>query len=292
MTPDQYCQDKAAKSGSSFYYSFRFLPERQRKAIIALYAFCREVDDIVDSRIEPAIKQAKLHWWRSEIDALFNGRAQHPVGRALMPVIRQFNLPQEQFEEIIDGMEMDLHQNRFDSFKELTLYCHRVASVVGLLTAEIFGYEDRKTLKYAHDLGTAFQLTNILRDIYEDARRNRIYLPRDELKQFKVSDTDIIKGKSTDNFVDLMKFQIQRAQGFYDKALAELPERDRYAQRTGLVMASIYQATLNEIVADDYRVLQHRIKLPPLRKLWLAWQTLRQEKRRYKKWLRLNPIPN
>ncbi len=290
MTPDQYCQDKAANSGSSFYYSFLFLPERQRKAIIALYAFCREVDDIVDSRSEPAIKQAKLHWWRSEVDALFKGNAQHPVGQALMPVIKQFNLPQEQFEEIIDGMEMDLQQNRFDSFKDLNLYCHRVASVVGLLSAEIFGYRDRKTLKYAHDLGMAFQLTNIVRDVYEDARRNRIYLPQDELQRFKVSESDIIQGRSSDNFIALMKFQIERAQQYYDKAMAELPEGDRYTQRAGLVMARIYQTTLDEIVADEYRVLQHRIKLPPLRKLWLAWRTLRQEKHRYKKWLRLNPV--
>lgn len=289
MTPDQYCQDKAAKSGSSFYYSFLILPEQQRKAIIALYAFCREVDDIVDSNIEDHIKQTKLQWWRHEIDALFKAQAQHPVTRALTPVIEQFNLPQEQFEEIIDGMEMDLHNSRYESFKDLSLYCHRVASVVGLLAAEIFGYEDRKTQKYAHNLGMAFQLTNILRDVHEDAVRNRIYLPQDELQQFNVSDDDIIQGKNADNFIELMKFQIQRAQDFYDKAITELPEGDRYSQRAGLVMARIYQTTLNEIVNDGYHVLQHRIKLTPLRKLWLAWGTLRQEKRRYKKWLRLNP---
>ena len=289
MSPDRYCQEKAAASGSSFYYSFLFLPEQQRKAITALYAFCREVDDVVDSNIDTVIKQTKLQWWRNEISALFNAQAQHPVTRALTPAIEQFNLPQEQFEEIIDGMEMDLHNNRYDSFKDLSLYCHRVASVVGLLAAEIFGYRDRKTQKYAHDLGMAFQLTNILRDVYEDARRNRIYLPQDELQQFKVSDSDIIQGETSDNFVELMKLQVQRAQGFYDKAITELPEADRYSQRAGLVMARIYQSILNEIVDDGYRVLQHRIKLTPLRKLWLAWKTIRQEKRRYKKWLRLNP---
>lgn len=292
MTPDQYCQDKAAKSGSSFYYSFLFLPERQRKAITALYAFCREVDDIVDSRIDPTIKRTKLQWWRNEIHALYHGQAQHPVSKALTKVILDYNLPQEQFEEIIDGMEMDLQQNRYDSFKDLALYCHRVASVVGLLTAEIFGYRDRKTLKYAHNLGMAFQLTNILRDIYEDSRRDRIYLPQDELQQFNVSNNDILQAKTTDNFIALMQFQIQRAQEFYDKALAELPERDRYTQRIGLVMARIYQTTLNEISNDGCRVLQHRIKLTPLRKLWLAWKTLHQEKRRHKKWLRLNPTQN
>jgi len=289
MTPEQYCQEKAARSGSSFYYSFMFLPEQQRKAITALYAFCREVDDIVDSNIDTIIKQTKLQWWRDEISGLFNGRPQHPVSRALAPAIENYNLPQEQFEEIIDGMEMDLHNRRYDSFKELSLYCHRVASVVGLLAAEIFGYHDRKTQRYAHDLGMAFQLTNILRDVYEDAKRNRIYLPQDELQSFKINDSDIIEGKSSDKFIALMQFQTSRAQDYYDKAMTELPDSDRYAQRAGLVMARIYQATLNEIANDGYRVLQHRIKLTPMRKFWLAWKTIRQEKRRYKKWLRLNP---
>ncbi len=231
MTPEQYCQDKAAKSGSSFYYSFLFLPEQQRKAIIALYAFCREVDDIVDSNIDSHIKQTKLQWWRDEIQALFKGQPQHPVTQALMPAIAQFNLPQEQFEEIINGMEMDLQQSRYDNFKDLSLYCHRVASVVGLLAAEIFGYQDRKTQKYAHDLGMAFQLTNILRDVHEDAQRNRIYLPQDELQQFNVSENDIIQGRTSDKFIELMKFQMQRAQNYYDKAINELPEADRYNQR-------------------------------------------------------------
>ena len=291
MTPDQYCQDKAAKSGSSFYYSFLFLPEQQRQAIIALYAFCREVDDIVDSSIDSHIKQTKLQWWRNEIGALFNGQPQHPVSQALATAITRFNLPQEQFEEIIDGMEMDLQQNRYNNFKDLSLYCYRVASVVGLLAAEIFGYNDRKTQKYAHDLGMAFQLTNILRDVYEDARRNRIYLPQDELQKFQLSDKDIIQGNNSDKFIELMKFQIQRAQDYYDKAINELPEADRYTQRVGLVMARIYRSTLDEIANDGYRVLQHRIKLTPLHKLWLAWKTIYQEKRRYKKWLRLNPLP-
>jgi len=183
MTPDQYCQDKAARSGSSFYYSFLFLPPVQRRAITALYAFCREVDDIVDMKGEPGIARIKLNWWRQEIARLFAGQAQHPVTRALTPVIEEFDLPQEQFLEIIDGMEMDLDQHRYASFKELMLYCYRVASVVGLLAAEIFGYRDRHTLKYAHDLGIAFQLTNIVRDVYEDAQRNRIYLPLDELQR-------------------------------------------------------------------------------------------------------------
>ena len=239
MTPEQYCQDKAARSGSSFYYSFLFLEANQRRAITALYAFCREVDDIVDTDGEPAIAAVKLNWWRDEIARLFAGNAQHPVTRALNPVIKEFDLPLEQFLEIIDGMEMDLEQHRYASFKDLALYCYRVASVVGLLAAEIFGYRDRRTLKYAHDLGIAFQLTNIVRDVYEDAQRNRIYLPLDELHQFGVTEQDILHKNETPAFHKLMGFQSERAKRYYDQALAQLPDGDRYSQRCGLIMAAI-----------------------------------------------------
>ena len=282
MNPDQYCQDKAARSGSSFYYSFLFLPANQRRAITALYAFCREVDDVVDRGGEPTIAAVKLNWWRDEVGRLFTGEAQHPVTRALTPVIKEFDLPQEQFLEIIDGMEMDLEQHRYASFKDLALYCYRVASVVGLLAAEIFGYRDRHTLKYAHDLGIAFQLTNIVRDVYEDAQRNRIYLPLDELQQYGVQETDILNKKETPAFRDLMRFQAERAKRYYEQAFSQLPDEDRYSQRCGLIMAAIYRATLEEIERDGFHVLQHRISLTPLRKLWLASKTALRT-RRYKR---------
>ena len=281
MTPDQYCQDKTARSGSSFYYSFLFLQPEQRRAITALYAFCREVDDVVDITSEPEIARIKLNWWREEIARLFRGEAQHPVTRALTPVIKEFDLPEEQFLEIVDGMEMDLDQHRYANFKELTLYCYRVASVVGLLAAEIFGYRDRHTLKYAHDLGIAFQLTNIVRDVYEDAQRNRIYLPLDELQRFGVKETDILNKRETPAFHALMRFQAERAKQYYSQALSQLPDADRYNQRCGLIMAAIYRATLEEVERDGFHVLQHRISLTPLRKLWLAWKTGFQT-RRYK----------
>ena len=273
MTPDQYCQDKTARSGSSFYYSFLFLQPEQRRAITALYAFCREVDDVVDITTEPEIARIKLNWWREEIARLFTSKAQHPVTRALTPVIAKFDLPQEQFLEIIDGMEMDLDQHRYASFKDLTLYCYRVASVVGLLSAEIFGYTDRRTLKYAHDLGIALQLTNIVRDVYEDAQRNRIYIPLDELQRFGVQEIDILKQKETPAFHNLMQFQAERAKHYYSRAISHLPDVDRHDQRCGLIMAAIYRATLDEIERDGFHVLQHRISLTPLRKLWLAWKT-------------------
>ncbi|MBK7424887.1 MAG: presqualene diphosphate synthase HpnD [Propionivibrio sp.] len=273
MTPDEYCQQKAAQSGSSFYYSFLFLPPNRRRAITALYAFCREVDDVVDECQDPQIAATKLAWWRQELAKLYAGQPEHPVTRALLPVLAEFNLPQEQLLEIIDGMAMDLQQTRYLDFKALSLYCYRVAGVVGLLAAEIFGYQERKTQKYAHDLGMAFQLTNIIRDIGEDARRGRVYLPVDELKRFDVSVADILNARYSDNFRRLMEFQIERAEHYYEQAMSELPAADRKAQRPGLVMAAIYRTLLDEIKRDGCQVLTQRTSLTPVRKLWIAWRT-------------------
>jgi len=273
MTPDEYCQQKAAASGSSFYYSFLFLPPERRRAITALYAFCREVDDVVDETLDPQLAQTKLAWWRKELAAVYNGTPQHPVGKALQPMVQQFNLPQEHLSEIIDGMEMDLTQSRYLDFKGLSLYCHRVAGVVGLLAAEIFGYSNRQTQKYAHELGLAFQLTNIIRDVGEDAGRGRIYLPVEELQRFNVTAREISDRKHSDNFRALMEFQIDRAEKHYEQAMALLPPEDRKSQRAGLVMAAIYRTLLREIRADGCQVLTHRTSLGPIRKLWIAWRT-------------------
>lgn len=273
MTPDQYCDDKARQSGSSFYSSFRFLPENRRRAITALYAFCREVDDVVDETHDDNVARTTLNWWRAEIDNLYAGGPQHPVTRALLPHVKAFDLQRELFLEIIDGMEMDLDIPRYASFKDLQLYCYRVASVVGQLSAQIFGYTDRRTLKYAHDLGLAFQLTNIIRDVGEDVRRGRIYIPVDELQRFNVTADDLFSLKETDNFKALMEFQIERAEHYYAKALDELPPADRKAQRCGLVMAAIYRTTLDEIKHDGAgKVLNQRLSLGKLRKVWLAWK--------------------
>ena len=273
MNPHDYCQDKAAKSGSSFYYSFMFLPAERRQAITALYAFCREVDDVVDECHDLSLAQTKLEWWRQEVGRVYNGTPTHPVGLALKDVIKGFRLPQEQLLEIIDGMAMDLSQTRYLDFKGLQLYCYRVASVVGLLAAEIFGYQDRQTLKYAHDLGLAFQLTNIIRDVGEDARRGRIYLPIEDLQRFEVPAKDLLEARYSDAFRELMAFQAERAEKFYDQAFAQLPAVDRKAQRPGLVMAAIYRTLLREIARDGFMVLDRRTSLTPLRKVWLAGTT-------------------
>jgi phytoene synthase len=283
MTPEQYCENKALRSGSSFYYSFLFLPANKRSAITALYAFCREVDDVVDACTDSQVARAKLDWWRREIDQSFAGTPSHPVTRALRQPLLDMNLPAEYFHEIVDGMTMDLERSRYESFRDLALYCHRVAGVVGLLSAEIFGYQQRHTLKYAERLGTAFQLTNIVRDVHEDAMRGRIYLPLDELLEYRVNPHDLLKGRTSDGLRDLLHYQAERARSYYDSALHSLPAQDRYAQRSGIIMAAIYRTLLDEIEADDYQVMQHRVGLTPLRKLWIAWRTARAERRRYRK---------
>lgn len=282
MTPAQYCQEKAAQSGSSFYYSFMFLPAEQRQAITALYAFCREVDDVVDECTDTHVARTKLAWWREEVRRLFDGHPKHPVAVALAPATQRYNLPLEHFLEIIDGMAMDLDIHAYPSFKELSLYCHRVASMVGLMAAEIFGYTDRRTLKYAHELGTAFQLTNILRDVREDAERGRLYIPLEDFERFNATPQEIFSYRMSEALRELFTYQAERARYHYQQAFAHLPDVDRYSQRSGLIMAAIYHATLDEIAADGYNVLERRISLTPLRKLWLAWTTVRREKRLYK----------
>ena len=274
MTPLEYCKQKAAQSGSSFTVSFIFLPKTQREAMTALYAFCREVDDVVDECTDFSVAQTKLNWWKIEVANLYANTPQHPVTKALQPFVGKFNLAQEHFLEIIDGMEMDLKFNRYEDFKQLQLYCYRVASVVGLLSASIFGFKNRQTLKYAHDLGMAFQLTNIIRDVGEDARRGRIYLPLDELRKANVSEEDILQSRESPAVKALIEYQIERAESYYDKALRELPAEDTKQQRTGLMMAAIYRTLLREIKTDSAeKVLNSRTSIPPLRKFMLAMQT-------------------
>ncbi len=273
MTPDEYCQQKAAQSGSSFYYSFRFLPPDRRRAITALYAFCREVDDIADEVQDANIARAKLGWWRAEVASLFAGHPTHPVSKALQPATREFGIDESRLNEIIDGMEMDLSRRRYQSFDELRLYCHRVAGVVGQLSASIFGFRNPSTLQYAENLGLAFQMTNIIRDVGEDARRDRIYLPHEDLQKFGVGVADILDGKHSPAFADLMAFQAQRAISLYDTAFAALAPEDRRPQRPGLIMSAIYRTLLDEIERDGFKVLNQRTSLTPLRKLWIAWKT-------------------
>ena len=272
MTPEQYVQDKAASSGSSFYYAFLFLPAPRRAAITAFYAFCREVDDVVDEVKDPHIAATKLAWWRKEVAQSFAGQPTHPAMQALMPWAREFGLEQRQLLAVIEGCQMDLEQTRYLDFPTLERYCHLVAGVVGEVSARIFGQTEARTTEYAHTLGLAFQLTNIIRDVGEDAMRGRIYLPISELQRFDVKAHEITSRQYSERFTALMKFQAERAHGLYEQALALLPAADRRSQKPGLMMASIYRTLLREIEAEDFRVLHQRISLTPLRKLWLAWK--------------------
>lgn len=273
MSPDEYCQQKTVQSGSSFYYSFLFLPPERRRAITALYAFCREVDDTVDETSDASVARIKLAWWRTEVSTMYKGSPTHPVTQALQPHVATYQLEEQHLQAIIDGMEMDLDQSRYLDFAGLQKYCWRVAGVVGILSASIFGYTRPETLLYAEKLGLAFQLTNIIRDVGDDARKGRIYIPVNELQQFNVTAADILNFRHSEKFEALMRFQNERAQRTYDEALALLPKQDRRAQRPGLMMAAIYRTLLDEIARDNFQVLNQRISLTPLRKLWLAWKT-------------------
>jgi phytoene synthase len=272
MTPQEYVQQKAAASGSSFYYAFLFLPRPRREAITAFYAFCREVDDVVDEVNDPNIAQTKLAWWQTEVARAYAGEPQHPAMRALMPAAATYGIEQRHLEAIIEGCRMDLQQTRYLDFPALERYCHLVAGIVGEVSARIFGQTSPQTTAYAHKLGLAFQLTNIIRDVGEDARRGRIYLPISEMQQFDVKVHEITQRTYSDRFRALMRFQADRAHRLYDEALALLPAEDRRAQKPGLMMASIYRTLLREIEADDFQVLHQRVSLTPVRKFWLAWK--------------------
>lgn len=282
MTPDEYCQEKTQQSGSSFYYSFLFLNETQRQAMTALYAYCREVDDIADECSDTTIAANKLNWWRTEIHALFNGQPTHPVTYALKTALENYSLQKKYFLELISGMEMDLHAIKYNSFNELSLYCYRAAGVIGLLTIEILGYKisdknESGTIEYAKNLGTALQLINILRDVKEDAERGRVYIPQEELKQFGVTLSMLLDGRQTPETQALFSYQADRAKQYYDNAFASLEQCDRYNQRTGIIMGEIYLALLKKIQSLNYPVLEKRVSVAKLKKLWIAWTTARRE---------------
>jgi phytoene synthase len=277
MNPQQYVQDKAARSGSSFYYAFLFLPPPRRSAITAFYAFCREVDDVVDEVSDPSVAAQKLQWWRTEVAAAYAGQATHPVMQALMPLAADFGIEAAHLLAVVEGCQTDLEQTRFLDFPALQRYCHLVAGVVGEVAANIFGRTEAATVQYAHRLGQAMQLTNIIRDVGDDARRGRIYLPVSELQRFDVKAHELLMREApwgySPRFTALMRFQAERAHAAYDAALTLLPDADRVAQKPGLMMANIYRTLLREVESQGFQVLHQRTSLTPLRKLWIATRT-------------------
>ena len=269
MTPDEYCQQKAAQSGSSFYYSFMFLPPERRRAITALYAFCREVDDAVDEASDPQVATSAIAWWRTELGNLYAGKPNHPVTRALAPVLEKFDLRREHMEEIIEGMEMDLHQQRYADFAALNRYCYCVAGAVGLLAARIFGYTDPKTLEYAEKLGLAFQLTNIIRDVREDYENGRVYLPAKDLVQFGVEEQALRGPTLTPALRSLLAFEAGRARQYFIESAPLVAMTPSIGRKSLRALIAVYSQLLDKIVDSGYEVLGPRVRLPLWRKLWI-----------------------
>jgi phytoene synthase len=257
-------------SGSNFYYAFLFLPKAKREAIYAVYAFCRLSDDLVDEQRAGGDPAAALARWRAELDLYYRDRVGHPVIVAAGQAARRFDIPKTYFDELLNGMEMDLSRTRYDTFDDLYGYCYRVASVVGLICIEIFGYTNLRTKEYAERLGIAFQLTNILRDLPADAARGRIYLPLDELKRFEYSPEDLAAGVYNERFTELMRFQCERAHAYFRDAAAALPAEDRRSLLAAEIMRAIYYRLLLKIERERYDVFRADISLPRSRKLLLA----------------------
>lgn len=275
----QYCTDLARRSRSNFYYSFFFLPQERRDAMHAVYAFCREVDSVVDDPAPGSDPRMHLARWRTDVAALYraDGAARvnslNPVIVCLADHIRRLGIPQEYFDEIISGVEMDLAITRYATFHDLYQYCYRVASVVGLVCLKIFGARALEAQTYAVNLGVAFQLTNILRDLKVDGERGRIYLPVEDLARFGYGEQDLLAGVYTPEFISLMEFQCRRAQEYYHTAEAALPESDRRVLLPAEIMRAIYHTILQRIEASRYEVFTHRITLSPPRRLAVALKT-------------------
>lgn len=264
----------AVSRDTSFYYSFLVLPPRKRRAMIAVWDFCRAVDDSVDEVLPEeqwqgslppdarAKAAAQLTAWREELDAMFGGRPRTAEGRALQPFVDEFHLPRDCFRDLIDGVEMDLARSRYATFDQLLEYCGRVASSVGLICVEIFGYRDPAARDYARSLGVALQLTNIIRDVAADARRGRIYLPGEDLARFAVREEELQLGVVTPPIAALLKFECARARTYFQCAAAQLPPRDAGRLAAAEIMGAIYYEILQRVERSGYDVFSRRIRVP------------------------------
>jgi phytoene synthase len=259
-------------SNTSFYYSFSLLPRQKREAIHAVYAFCRYTDDIVDEGTDQHNKVVRLRRWRMELGRALRGTSSYEILNQLSATARKFNIPVDHFYDLIRGMEMDLSKTRYETFEELYRYCYLVASSVGLMCRQIFGYRNDSTREYAVNLGVALQLTNILRDIKEDARRGRIYIPAEDLRRFGYAEEDLLACRYTPEFVNLMRFECERASAYFDVARSALGNEDKRFFFAARIMWSIYAHTLERIKRSNYNVFERRISVPGLMKVLIAFR--------------------
>ncbi|MDQ6991355.1 MAG: presqualene diphosphate synthase HpnD [Mariprofundaceae bacterium] len=279
MTPQDYCQQRTRDSGSSFFYALNFLPDIKRRGMMALYAFCREVDDVADEVKDQRQATQKIEHWRHEIHDVFHAQPEHSVGKELQWACQHFAWDEELFYELIDGMLTDISCKPFIKESDLKLYCYRVAGVVGLLSIEVFGYQQRQSRHFASSLGEALQLTNILRDIAEDIQRERIYLPQQVRSQFHVSDQDLREGNMTPELQHLLHHYQQKAEQAYQHALNSLPLEDRISLRPSIIMAAIYHAQFEKMKTFDFDVWKHSGRISSWQKIRIAWRTWRYEKK-------------
>ena len=265
-----YCQSVTRQRARNFYFAFLSLPPEQRRAIYAVYAFCRGCDDYSDDDIEPRRKVELLEDYRRQLHACLRGEPSGPVFVALYDVAQRYQIPHQYFDEIIAGVQMDLTVTRYNSFQELYDYCYRVASVVGLICVEIFGYSDPQAKQSAIDLGIAMQLVNILRDIKEDSERDRIYLPLEEMRRFGYTESDLFEGLVNEQFVELMKFQAQRARQYFEQGGRMIPMLPTRSRACPAILRGLYSELLNRIEGTHYNVYETRVRLSTPFKLWLA----------------------
>ncbi|ATG21351.1 squalene synthase HpnD [Ralstonia pickettii] len=273
MTPDDYCADKAAPPGSDVYYSVLFLSPERRRATVALEAVRRELEDAVRDASDPSVVQTKLQWWRQELARLFEGRPEHPATKALQPFLNTYDIGAVHLGELLAGVEADAMQNRYLDWPNLRRHGDQVAGVAGRLAARIAGHSHARTLEFARQMSLAEQLVHFIRNLGEDVRHNRVYIPVDELQRFNVPAADLFNRRYAEGFKPLMAFQAERARATYNEALAALPTEDRRAQRPALIRGVLAMRLLDEVEADGFQVLTQRTDLTPLRKLWLAWKT-------------------
>jgi len=273
MTPQQYCKKKVLRDGSSLYYSLRFLPSKQRNALTALEAFYAEINNIRYECQDKQVARLKLQWWQEEIAQTFAGTAHHPVCQALSQVIYDNHLTEHYFQEIIQGLLLDLDVKYYATFEELEEHCKRTYSVLSLLSTHILGYQNESSLKYAEQLGIALQLTDILYELRHDLIKGRLYISQEDLKLFKVSTQSLFAGQLSETVTALFAYQTTRIRSYCSTAFEYLKKEDRFNQRSGLIRANLALATLQEVEKDGFQLFKHRIDLMPLRKLWIAWYT-------------------